>query len=865
MIALQAVVEDGACLRVQPDLFAEHHAGAALHGAADLRPADLGVDGLADVVHAGEIRQAAMTGIGVDLHLREVRGSGTRIGLGPVGVRREQSAFAVVRRVIRDVGVAQRCGGVVGAAHRFVFAVENVPPAVPDLLRVVQQLAFQDLCRLHDGAPEHEDGTARVAAVVDRVVERVALGDRHARGIQGQHLAHDLLERQHAAAAVIVDVAVDGHRAVLFHLDHDGAPVRAPREVAGRVRADGHADAPQIAAVLFRASLLFLPAEQLRASVHDLGQRQAAQVEIAHFRDRPGRQDALLAESDRVLAVALSCHVHEILHGEAKLRTAPAPVAAGDGRVRAHGNAVDRRAVHIVRPVDLLGHGQAVVRADGLIRAGVQQDVEMHAGQFAVCVELAADECSDRVAQHRAGHDFRAVQPQFDGPSRRDGARRGQRLQDHLLLAAERPAHGRLVHADLVHVHAEDRRDGAARAEDRLRAGPDFHLAAACVVIRHRAVVLHGDVRRAGRGRQLGQLLARIRFVVAERDHVRPDDLIRLMDGDLRAGQGLLRRKISGILFDLQRYEARRQFRRLLRLRQHRSDAVADEADVIREQRLLVGHVFARPHAAAVVFHLRRVAPVQDLDHAGHCLRARNVHLHDLAVGHGAEDELHVQHAGQMQVAGVQSAAGSLVLGIEDGIVFSYVLEVHVLSFEKGAGALPAPACLLLQLNFQEGLLAFLEQDAVLAEHILRDGLLGIGHLLAVHQQAALLDRAEAFAVGGHEACLLDQADQADAVADHGSVQHLRGHVGHAGAARAERGSRRFLRLGRFLFAMDVLRHFERQHFLGVVDLGVLQGGQSLDFFHGQERQHAQALVHVCVVDVSPVLVEVVRTGLRGI
>ena len=90
----------------------------------------------------------------------------------------------MVRRVIRDVGVAQRCSRVVGAAHRFVLAVENVPAAIPDLLRVVQQLAFQDLRRLHDGASEHEDGTARVAAVVDGVVQRVALGDRHARGIQ---------------------------------------------------------------------------------------------------------------------------------------------------------------------------------------------------------------------------------------------------------------------------------------------------------------------------------------------------------------------------------------------------------------------------------------------------------------------------------------------------------------------------------------------------------------------------------------------------------------------------------------------------------------------------------------------------------
>ena len=150
------------------------------------------------------------------------------------------------------------------------------------------------------------------------------------------------------------------------------------------------------------------------------------------------------------------------------------------------------------------------------------------------------------------------------------------------------------------------------------------------------AVGLHRDVRGAfGRAEQL-QFFALLRIVIAEGDHLRDDYLIALVDGDLRAGQDLLRRKIRRIFLDVQADERSSLFRRLLRLRQHRADAVADEAHVIRKDRLLVGDLFRRPHPAPVVFRLGHVLPGEDRCDAGHFFRFRCIHAPHPAVGHGA-------------------------------------------------------------------------------------------------------------------------------------------------------------------------------------------------------------------------------------
>ena len=60
---------------------------------------------------------------------------------------------------------------------------------------------------------------------------------------------------------------------------------------------------------------------------------------------------------------------------------------------------------------------------------------------------------------------------------------------------------------------------------------------------------------------------------------------------------------------------------------------------------------------------------------------------------------------------------------------------------------------------------------------------------------------------------------------------------------------------------MNQLSYFESKDFFGFVDLGAFQAGQTLHLIHGQECQHAQALLHIRIAYISPVLVELVGGG----
>ena len=111
--------------------------------------------------------------------------------------------------------------------------------------------------------------------------------------------------------------------------------------------------------------------------------------------------------------------------------------------------------------------------------------------------------------------------------------------------------------------------------------------------------------------------------------------------------------------------------------RHDRRDAVADEAHVLAEQRLVVRRevlagVDARPAEAV---H-RRVLVREDLDDARQRLGARGVDALDDAVRDGAEDQLRVEHARHAEVAAVDELPRHLLGHVVDGVAAPDVLQV---------------------------------------------------------------------------------------------------------------------------------------------------------------------------------------------
>ena len=64
---------------------------------------------------------------------------------------------------------------------------------------------------------------------------------------------------------------------------------------------------------------------------------------------------------------------------------------------------------------------------------------------------------------------------------------------------------------------------------------------------------------------------------------------------------------------------------------------------------------------------------------------------------------------------------------------------------------------------------------------------------------------------------------------------------------------------------MDQLGQLVGQDLLGLIELAALPGVHSVDLLQGQEGQHADALEHVGIAHVPPILVEVEGSGLVGV
>ena len=184
----------------------------------------------------------------------------------------------------------------------------------------------------------------------------------------------------------------------------------------------------------------------------------------------------------------------------------------------------------------------------------------------------------------------------------------------------------------------------------------------------HRGVLLHGQVRIALEEEHVLAHQVRLgerRLHVAELQRHRLVDvrpIAVLVDAHLRMGQRVLDRhqRAERLVLDLDQLAG--ALRRLLVDRGHRRHRIADHADLVDAERLLV-----LGDGQDAELHGRQVAPGDDRVDAGQGPRPRGVDALDQRVGVAAPQELPVGHAGQHHVVGEARLADDLGPGIDLG------------------------------------------------------------------------------------------------------------------------------------------------------------------------------------------------------
>ena len=335
---------------------------------------------------------------------------------------------------------------------------------------------------------------------------------------------------------------------------------------------------------------------------------------------------------------------------------------------------VVRQAVELRR---LLAHVDRVVGCARRVGPGVEGRRGLEIEEHAVGGAGAADGRRGGRTGHRGDHAFFAIEQELDRAPGLARHERGDRLEDVFGLAAERAAHGHLDDPDAVVFQPEQLGDDGARGVDALACRPHGHPARA-VALRHAHVRLErrmmdprrGRRRRDDDGSRQVRPLSHLGLVLVGQVAARMDahvvTLERLLGSEER------RKRLVLHVDQRDRGVGDRPARG-----DHRGDAVAHEPHVLAEQRLVVGAevlpgMDARP---AEAIH-GRVQVREDLDDAGQRLGAGGVDAFDGAVRDRAQQQLGVEHAGQLKVAAVDQLAGDLLGHVVDGITAAHVHQV---------------------------------------------------------------------------------------------------------------------------------------------------------------------------------------------
>ena len=314
----------------------------------------------------------------------------------------------------------------------------------------------------------------------------------------------------------------------------------------------------------------------------------------AVHRHAVGLDDLLEAQLHRVQPQFLRDLIELNLHGEPGLRGAVAALGAAGRLVGEHPHTLElvgRQVVgHRLQRPGVVDGGQAVAA----VAAAVQKGPEPHGLQRAVTLDPRAHPHLHRMASPVHVERLLAVERDLHRPAG-DHGQLGHRdlVGERIALAPEAAAHRRGDDPDMPHGQVQDTGQGTMHVVRGLGRGPQGELAVGGVG-RQRAVLLHGQVRVA---------LEEVRAL---------EDLVGFLEAGVHLaeleGDGLLdvgaavprvdamvlgcQRRLDGkdgiehLVIDVD--ETQRRLGYVLAGGRHRGHGVADVADLVHRQRLLV-------------------------------------------------------------------------------------------------------------------------------------------------------------------------------------------------------------------------------------------------------------------------------------
>ena len=654
---------------------AEAHVDRALHLALHQHR----VQGAPAVVRHPDPDHVHHARLDIHLHFRDVRRERVRGGGadGPAPVVAVIVARGVVpprgpQRAEARLGQVERPGDRHPAAGvgREVRPAARQPhlarPALPGFGHRLLHLAPQLAGRVDAGVAQHEGDARRIGAQVHRgeigvAGEHADVLERHAQllgGDVGHHGVAALPDlrgpAQHRHASRPVHLQLDRRLRHLVGVDR----IVGPGDVAGT----RHPEPPPRR----QPPEPLPPAARLLHGVQALQEAVRGDAQLVH-RARVAPHEVGAPELDGVLAEPLGQLVQLHLEGEARLHRAMAAFRAARRFV-----GVDARGVEAIRGHGV-GSGEQLAGVVGghqperRVGAPVQHHLGVHRLQPPLRIGAGPVlHVEGMPAAMGVEHLFAGVENLYRATRHHGQAGDAEFEVEGLRLAAERPAHRGLNHADGGGIQPQNRGELAVQVMGHLGGGP-HRQAPALVVAADGAVRLDGRV-----GRPLEEVVAlhdhlRGRHALVHLAEAEPHPLGDVPVPSLPAGlvderpflasirrERRRRIQVGGQLLVLDPNPRQRPVRGVLVHRRHRRHAVADVAHPLHAQRILVG----RPGNDAVAD--RHVPARDDGAHALERQRPGGVDGDDAGVRVDAPQDLAVQHAREREIVGVGGLAGRL-------------------------------------------------------------------------------------------------------------------------------------------------------------------------------------------------------------
>ena len=634
----------------------------ALHGAAlDLPLHPHRVDGPAHVVACGVAQHGDLPGLGVDLYVGGVRAVGVvgeRVALsGPrVESARLRPPGRQVCRADRPLvagggelgkGKAHRRRARRGGAHQPVGELQLILGHAEQVGRHRRHPVAQFPGRVQDRVPRHVQLPGGERAAGRRVERGVADVDADVVEPRAEHLGGDLAQAGRLPGAEVGDAAADQQRAVRLQAQPGRRPVAEPDRPAVGVPVAAEAAADQLP----RPGRPGRLAEHRERAMHGLADLYAGVQPL------PGRQQVALGQEvalphlDAGQAEALGQAVHLALVAVHHLHRAEPAEGARRGVVGEHRGRGDAGVGRLVGPAGAGGAREQHPRRQVGVGAGVAEDLDLLRGDRAVQARPGPVPHDERVPLGARGQRFLPVPDHPHRPPGPPDQQREERLDRHVLLAAEAAAHVGRDHPDLALRQPQDLRDrrrvlddlgGHPQREHAVLqpAHPGLRLEVGVLDVLGAVLPLHHHV---GGGHRRGR--------VATPDLPADQRVADLVDARSAVGAGRFDVEDAGQLLVVDAHQFGRLVGELLGGGGHHRHRLSEVPDPVlgqhRHRHLELGQAAARPLHDLVVRHVGRG---EHGGHAGQRAGRGDVKTGDPGARQRAADHPAVQHAGQLPV-----------------------------------------------------------------------------------------------------------------------------------------------------------------------------------------------------------------------